>query len=74
MGDLESARRTQLRTLALDESMRRHGTFPANLKAAMNLLGRVGGYPRQPLLPLTAADLDGVRGVLDTLRIGAAVA
>ena len=73
-GDLESARRRQLRTLALDEGMRRHGTFPANLKAAMNLLGRAGGYPRQPLLPLTPADLDGVRGVLDRLRIGVAVA
>jgi 4-hydroxy-tetrahydrodipicolinate synthase len=71
-GDLTRASAVQLRTLDLDESMRKAGTFPANLKAAMNLLGRTGGYPRPPILPFTAAQLDEVRGILDRLRIRAA--
>jgi 4-hydroxy-tetrahydrodipicolinate synthase len=68
-GDLRRASAVQLRTLDLDESMRKVGTFPANLKAAMNLLGRAGGYPRPPILPFTPAQLDEVRAVLDRLRI-----
>jgi 4-hydroxy-tetrahydrodipicolinate synthase len=71
-GDLKRASAVQLRTLDLDESMRKVGTFPANLKAAMNLLGRTGGYPRPPILPFTPAQLDEVRGILDRLRIRAA--
>jgi 4-hydroxy-tetrahydrodipicolinate synthase len=71
-GDLKRAAHVQLRTLDLDESMRKAGTFPANLKAAMNLLGRTGGHPRPPILPLTPPQLDEVRKVLDRLRIRAA--
>ena len=73
-GEIDRARATQLRTLALDEQMRRLGTFPANLKAAMNLLGRRGGYPRRPLLPLTEPDLARVQDVLERLQITAPVA
>lgn len=68
-GDLKRAAHVQLRTLDLDESMRKAGTFPANLKAAMNLLGRTGGHPRAPILPLTPPQLDEVRKILDRLRI-----
>lgn len=68
-GRLEEARRTQLRTLALDQAMRRVGTFPANLKAAMNLLGREAGVPRRPLLPLTPSELEAVNQVLANLHI-----
>ncbi|HET7746356.1 MAG TPA: 4-hydroxy-tetrahydrodipicolinate synthase [Vicinamibacteria bacterium] len=71
-GDLKRAAEVQLRTLDLDESMRTIGTFPANLKAGMNLLGRRGGFPRQPLLPFTSAQVEQVRGLLDRLRIRAA--
>jgi 4-hydroxy-tetrahydrodipicolinate synthase len=71
-GDLNRAARVQLRTLDLDESMRKAGTFPANLKAGMNLLGRTGGHPRPPILPLTPAQIDEVRKILDRLRIRAA--
>jgi 4-hydroxy-tetrahydrodipicolinate synthase len=72
-GELSRARATQLRTLALDQAMRSVGTFPANLKAAMNLLGRRAGYPRRPLLPLTSAEIDRVRGVLERMRLLPAV-
>jgi 4-hydroxy-tetrahydrodipicolinate synthase len=68
-GKLEEARRTQLRTLALDSAMRRVGTFPANLKTAMQLLGRPAGGPRLPLLPLTPGEVEQVRQVLATLEI-----
>lgn len=68
-GELDRARATQMRTLALDDQMRKIGTFPANLKAAMNLLGRNGGAPRPPLLPLLPADIDRVRVVLDRLQL-----
>ena len=68
-GELERARATQMRTLALDNQMRNIGTFPANLKAAMNLLGRNGGAPRPPLLPLIHTDIERVRVVLDRLQL-----
>jgi 4-hydroxy-tetrahydrodipicolinate synthase len=71
-GELKRAAQVQLRTLDLDESMRKAGTFPANLKAGMNLLGRTGGHPRPPILPLMPAQLDEVRNILDRLRIRAA--
>lgn len=71
-GELNRAAQVQLRTLDLDESMRKAGTFPANLKAGMNLLGRTGGHPRPPILPLTPAQVDEVRKILDRLRIRAA--
>jgi len=68
-GDVAAARAVQLRTLELDQRMRGIGTFPANLKGAMNLLGRTGGYPRRPLLPLTQEDFDGVRAVLEDMSL-----
>ena len=68
-GDLDAARRVQMRTLALDKAMRGMGTFPANLKAAMNVLGRPGGYVRPPLLNFTEQQLAQVRATLDALEI-----
>ena len=73
-GDLEGARRVQLRTLALDQGARTMGTFPANLKAAMNVLGRPGGYPRPPLLPLGETQITDLTALLDGLGITQAVA
>jgi 4-hydroxy-tetrahydrodipicolinate synthase len=68
-GKLEDARRVQMRTLALDKGMRSTGTFPANLKAAMNLLGRPGGFARPPLLDLDETETAKVRAVLDGLSL-----
>jgi 4-hydroxy-tetrahydrodipicolinate synthase len=68
-GELDAARTVQMRTLALDQQMKKIGTFPANLKAAMNLLGRNGGYPRAPLLPLGPDEVERVRLVLDSLQL-----
>lgn len=68
-GDLDAARRVQMRTLALDKAMRGLGTFPANLKAAMNVLGRPGGYVRPPLLNFTEKETAQVRATLDALEV-----
>lgn len=45
------------------------GMFPASLKEAMNLLGRPGGYPREPLLPLTDDEREQLRSRLAQLDI-----
>jgi 4-hydroxy-tetrahydrodipicolinate synthase len=68
-GRLDEARTVQHRTLVLDQRMREAGTFPANLKAGMNVLGRRGGVPRRPLLPLTVAETGKVKAVLAHLNI-----
>jgi 4-hydroxy-tetrahydrodipicolinate synthase len=52
----------QLTTLY--EMMMSTGTWPAALKAALNLIGQPAGVPREPLLPLGGADLEKVRRTL----------
>lgn len=68
-GTVEEGRRIQQRTIALDKAMREVGTFPANMKTAMNLLGRPGGYCRAPLLDLDKAETDKVRKILEGLQL-----
>ncbi|MGG5822711.1 dihydrodipicolinate synthase family protein [Falsiroseomonas sp. HW251] len=45
------------------------GTWPAALKAALNLLGWPAGVPRDPVLPLAGADLDRLRRTLAELGL-----
>jgi 4-hydroxy-tetrahydrodipicolinate synthase len=45
------------------------GTWPAALKAALNLLGWPAGVPREPVLPLAGADLDKLRRTLGELGL-----
>ena len=68
-GQAQEAIRIQLKAVQLDEEIRQFGTFPANMKAAMNLLGRPGGYPRPPLLPLDGEQVAGVRRVLQSMEL-----
>ena len=59
-GRVEEARALQYRCYAAGEAIYKNVksyTYPATLKAAMNLLGRPGGYPRLPLRPLDDAAL-----------------
>jgi 4-hydroxy-tetrahydrodipicolinate synthase len=57
-GDLEAARTYAERYVALGRELinpdwsGRFGSAQSQLKAAMNLLGQPGGYPRPPLLPV----------------------
>lgn len=73
-GDIATAQAVQMRALTLDELLKPIGTFPCNLKTAMNLLRRPGGDPRRPLLPLTATQVESVRVALDKLKLTAGVA
>ena len=68
-GRLQEGRRVQQRTLALDSAMRKIGTFPSNMKCAMNLLGRPGGHCRPPLCDLNAEEMEEVSQVLNGLGI-----
>jgi dihydrodipicolinate synthase/N-acetylneuraminate lyase len=47
----------------------RFGSAQAILKAALNVQGLPGGYPRKPLLPLTRADTLRVRDTLQALGV-----
>jgi 4-hydroxy-tetrahydrodipicolinate synthase len=66
---VEAGTRVQRRSVALDVAMRKVGTFPANMKAAMNLLGRPGGHCRQPLLDLNAEERAKVAAILVKLGL-----
>jgi 4-hydroxy-tetrahydrodipicolinate synthase len=68
-GDIENARRVQMRTLKLNKTLSPIGTDPANMKAAMNILGRPGGYVRLPMLDLTGEEMERVESVLDDLKL-----
>lgn len=68
-GNVSEGRRVQQRAVALDKAMRQIGTFPGNMKAAMNLLGRPGGHVRPPLLDLDAGETARVQGILAGLGL-----
>src|SRR3546814_20020236 len=52
-GDLETARRIQAEMAAMLSSFFGLGTFPASVKASLDLIGRPGGRTRDPIRPLT---------------------
>jgi 4-hydroxy-tetrahydrodipicolinate synthase len=69
-GKLDEARKVQNRCLDLDASMRGGvGTFPGNLKAAMNMLGRPAGYVRPPLLELSESEVEECARILGRLGL-----
>jgi 4-hydroxy-tetrahydrodipicolinate synthase len=68
-GNVVEGVRVQQRALALDKAMRQVGTFPGNMKTAMNLLGRPGGYVRPPLLDLDAGETARVQAILAGLGL-----
>jgi len=46
------------------------GTWPASLKAALDLVGKRGGYPRAPILPLAPADRERIRANRRRIFVG----
>jgi 4-hydroxy-tetrahydrodipicolinate synthase len=68
-GNVEAARKLQYRLVQLDHAVHGLGTFPSALKAAMNLVGRPGGYPRSPIQPLSAEDQERLRSVLQSIGV-----
>lgn len=77
-GDLETARRIQAEMAAMLSSFFGLGTFPASVKASLDLIGRPGGRTRDPIRPLTPEQREQLRGImeqagfLDRVRQGAA--
>jgi 4-hydroxy-tetrahydrodipicolinate synthase len=64
-GQVEEGRHVQRRCITLEREMRQVGAFPANLKAAMNLLKRDGGFCRTPLLDLNETETARIAMVLE---------
>jgi len=60
-GDLDTARRLQNEMAAMLVEFFGLGTFPASVKASLELLGRPGGPTRDPIRPLTAAQRETLR-------------
>lgn len=67
--NIDKGRAVQQKCLALDTEMRKCGTFPANVKVAMNLRGRPGGFPRRPLLVPTPAETEEIKRILTSLDL-----
>jgi len=63
-GNLEVARRMQIDMAKLNKGFFGVGTFPAGLKVALDMLGRPGGWPRDPVKPLNAKQKNIIREVL----------
>ena len=60
-GDLSKARQIQVEMAAMLDSFFGLGTFPASVKASLELIGRPGGPTRPPIKPLNAAQRDSLR-------------
>jgi 4-hydroxy-tetrahydrodipicolinate synthase len=68
--EIEKGRAVQQKCLLLDTEMRKScGTFPANVKAAMNMRGRPGGFPRKPILPPSKEEQEEIRKILGRLNL-----
>ncbi len=63
-GKLDKARAIQQRALSLVGQLHHLGSEASALKAAMNVIGRPGGYVRPPLLDLEGDDLEQVAQVM----------
>ncbi len=62
-GRHDEARALQLRVFALNDAITATYGVPG-LKAAMDMVGYRGGFPRRPLLPAEDKDKEAIRGIL----------
>ncbi len=67
-GKHEDARQMQLRMVTANTAVTARWGVPA-LKAAMEMIGMVGGKPRSPMLPLPDADRTTLKGILQKAGI-----
>jgi 4-hydroxy-tetrahydrodipicolinate synthase len=68
-GDLTRARLMQGQMAILNAFLFGAGTFPAGVKAALDILGRPGGWPREPIKPLTGEQKETLRSVLREIQL-----
>ncbi len=67
-GDYEAARPLQVQMARFSSGVHGIGTSPAGLKAAIDLVGRPGGFPRPPIKALSEDQIAEVGAVL--VRVG----
>lgn len=65
-GDLPKARRIQAEMASMLNSFFGLGTFPASVKASLDLVGRPGGRTRDPIRPLTTEQREKLRGIMES--------
>ncbi|WP_439578677.1 dihydrodipicolinate synthase family protein [Elioraea sp.] len=63
-GELETARAIQSDMARMLADFFGLGTFPASVKAALDILGRPGGRTRDPIRPLTPAEIATLRAAM----------
>jgi len=68
-GDLETGRRVHHQLARLYKILFGHGTWPAAYKVALDLVGKKGGYPRDPVQSLTPEDRKKIEASLRELGI-----
>ncbi|MCJ7610396.1 4-hydroxy-tetrahydrodipicolinate synthase [Candidatus Bathyarchaeota archaeon] len=66
--DFKTANRNQGQIVDLNDFLTRQYGVPA-IKAALNLLGHPGGYPRRPLLPLSEKKTQELNNILEGLKL-----
>lgn len=60
-GDIETSRQLQRSMASMLDQFFGLGTFPASVKAALDLVGRPGGPPRPPIRPLGTGERESLR-------------
>ncbi len=68
-GDVVRGRQMQTEMAKLNRTLFGVGTFPAGVKAALELLGRPGGSPREPIQPLNPEQREQLRAVLEEIDL-----
>lgn len=63
-GDMKRALEIHWKLTQIYSMLNKYGTWPASLKVALSLTGKEGGYPRDPIQPLTAEQTEAVKKVL----------
>lgn len=66
---IDEAWKVQKRTMKCSKAIGSIGSTPANMKAAMNMLGRPGGFCRRPIIELSKHEEELVRNILVELNL-----
>jgi 4-hydroxy-tetrahydrodipicolinate synthase len=65
----ETYRQAHYQLTVLYELLMSLGTWPAAFKAALNLIGKPAGVPRDPVYALGSTDIDKIKKTFDQLGI-----
>jgi 4-hydroxy-tetrahydrodipicolinate synthase len=68
-GRLDEGRAMQTELAKLNSAFFGIGTFPAGVKAALDIVGRPGGWTREPIKPLNAEQRERLRAALEAAGV-----